>query len=233
MLDARERPVPLRSADEGASIKLARALRAAGDSRAAIQIYRRLQSQKNAPPGLQIELGETLMDAGMIDDAIGVFLAIPSGSPNAAEAQLGLARAQLALNKPGNALEYIDRAASLAQNDVRILVVRGIILDCLRRHSEAQTSYRAAMALAPRSVAARNNLALSLVFTGQYKEAIALLTPIARSVDASARERQNLALVLGLSGDAGAALALSRVDLDEAKAQANTRFFAFVNQHGR
>jgi len=173
------------------------------------------------------------MDAGMIDDAIGVFLAIPSGSPNAADAQLGLARAQIELNKPANALEYIDKAASITQNDIRILVLRGIILDCVGRHSDAQASYRAAMALAPRSVAVRNNLALSLVFTGQYKEAIGLLTPIARSVDATARERQNLALVLGLSGDAGAALALSRVDLDEASAQANTRFFAFVNQKGR
>lgn len=173
------------------------------------------------------------MDAGMIDDAIGAFLAIPPASPNAADAQLGLARAQLALNKPMHALAYIDRAASLAPIDVRILVVRGIILDCLRRHSDAQASYRAAMALAPRSVAARTNLALSLAFTGEYQEAIGLLTPIARSADATIKARQNLAFVLGLSGDSSAALALSRVDLDEELAQANTRFFAFVNQRGR
>ncbi|MBT2189085.1 tetratricopeptide repeat protein [Sphingobium nicotianae] len=219
--------------DDETSIRLASAFRAAGDYRSAIQVYRRLLSQKASSPDLRLELGETLIDAGLIDDAIGVFLAVSAEFPDNGQAQLGLARANLMLNSPPEALKYVEKAAALDQSNQRILIVRGVILDRLGRHSEAQASYRAALSLEPRSVAARNDLALSLALSGQYKEAIDILTPIARSADATAGDRQNLAFVLGLSGDVKGALALSRVDLDEAAAQANSRFFAFVGPKGR
>lgn len=109
-----------------------------------------------------------------------------------------------------------------------MLVDRGVALDAVGRHAEAQTSYRAVLATSPRHVSARNDLALSLAVTGQYDEAVALLTPLARSSAATPRIRENLALVYGLMGDADRAATLSRADLDDSSIQINQAFFAAV-----
>jgi Flp pilus assembly protein TadD len=77
-------------------------------------------------------------------------------------------------------------------------------------------------------VSARNNLALSLAVTGQFDEAIALLTPLARSSAATPRIRENLALIYGLMGDADRATLLSRSDLDDSSIRANLEFLAAV-----
>jgi Flp pilus assembly protein TadD len=102
------------------------------------------------------------------------------------------------------------------------------VLDSLGRHAEAQASYRAVLETSPRQVSARNNLALSLAVTGQFDEAVALLTPLVRSSAATPRIRENLALVYGLMGDADRAAMLSRSDLDDSSIRANLEFMAAV-----
>lgn len=171
-----------------------------------------------------MEFGDVLLAANMPDDAIDLFSQVPAGS----SAQLGVAKAHLALNEPVKALSAADQALALAPNDERVLVDRGVALDSLGRHAEAQTSYRAVLATTPRHVSARNNLALSLAVTGQYDEAVALLTPLVRSSAATPRIRENLALVYGLMGDADRSAMLSRSDLDESSIRANLEFIAAV-----
>jgi Flp pilus assembly protein TadD len=109
---------------------------------------------------------------------------------------------------------------------VRVLVDRGATLDALRRHAEAQASYRTVLAIEPHNVAARNNLALSLALTGQFAPALRLIAPLARSAAATPKIRENLALILGLSGDDARAATVSRMDLDEASTADNLTFFA-------
>lgn len=211
--------------DDASSLKLARTFRTAGDPRSAVPIYQRLVNRKEPDPGVQVELGDTLLETGLFDQAIGVYQAVPPGSSAGGEAELGLARVQLALDQPGRALVHADRAVQLAPTNERVLVGRGVVLDRLNRHADAQASYRAALKIEPRSVAGRSDLALSLAMTGNYDEALEILEPIARSADASPQDRQNLAFIYGLKGDRQAALTLSRVDLPEAVAQANVKYF--------
>ena len=225
------RPQPV--SDEGTTIRLARALRSDGDPLAAVQIYRKVLARKGAADDLYLEMAFTMLDAGLVDDAIGVFAAIPPNAPDAAAAQFGLARAQMAMNQPGKAVEYVDRAAAMAPGNLAILVGRGVALDEVGRHVEAQASYRAALVIAPRSIAARSDLALSLALVGQYAQALEILIPIARSAGATARDRQNLAFIYGMQGDSKAALALGRADLDEHAVQANATFFALAGKPGR
>lgn len=221
---------PAVQVDDAASLKLARTFRAGGDSRSAIPIYQRLVDRKDADPDVQVELGDTLLESGLFDQAIGAYQAVPAGSRAGGEAELGLARVQLALNQPARALAHADRAVQLAPANERVLIGRGVVLDRLGRHPDAQTSYRAALKIEPRSVAARSDLALSLAMTQRYDEALEILEPIARSADATAQDRQNLAFVYGLKGDRQEALALSRVDLPEAAAQANVKYFETARQ---
>lgn len=216
--------------DDGAALHLARGLRSAGDAVSAIQLYRQVLAHKPSREDVRLELADTLLEANLIDQAIGTYGEIGVGSSFAAEAQLGLALAQQRLGRPDAALEHAQRAATLAPDNLRVLVGLGVALDRMGRQAEAQISYRRALVISPRSIAARNDLALSLALSRRYDEAIELLAPIARSADASPRDRQNLAFIYGLSGNREAALALSRVDLDDASALANARFFDLASK---
>jgi Flp pilus assembly protein TadD len=232
-LDAQAKPSPggdapqVSAGDAKTTLQLARAARSAGDLSAAITLYRGIAG-KGADPAVQVEFGDALLQGEMIDDAIGVYQAVSPASKAGVGALLGLQQCYLRLSQPQKALEYAQRATAMAPRDERAQVGLGVSLDGAGRHREAQTAYRAALAVAPRSIAARNDLALSLALTRQFQEAIDILTPMAKSANASARTRQNLALIYGLKGDREQALAMSRADLEAPAAEANLRFFDFV-----
>ena len=215
------------------ALRLARAARAAGDLASAANLYRTVIAAGAADPILTVEFADTLLDAGSFDEAIGIYSRIEANSPARLSALLGLTRAYLALSQLAKALESSEQARALSPTDARVLVARGVALDMLGRHPEAQGSYLAVLADSPRDVAARNNLALSFALSGRFPEALDILTPIARSTNASPRVRQNLALIYGLMGDRGRAADTSRADLDKTVTEANLRFFDFVRGENR
>lgn len=139
-----------------------------------------------------------------------------------------MTKAYLNLAEPAKALVYADEAQALDAQNTRVLIDRGVALDTLGRHTEAQDCYRSVLATTPRHVAARNNLALSLALTGKFDEAIALMAPLVRSSTATPQVRENMAVIYALQGDADRAAVLSRVDLDEGVTQANLSFLAAV-----
>jgi Flp pilus assembly protein TadD len=216
------------SAYGGAALRLARATRQAGDLAASVQLYRNLVAGRSAAPEVEVELGDVLVEAGSPDDAIDTYSQIGARSPARLGALLGMTRAYLNLGDPAKALEYATEAQALGPRDARVLVDKGIALDTLNRHDEAQKLYREVLVAVPRHVSARNNLALSLALTGQYDEALALIGPLVRSSSATPRERENMAIIYGLMGDADHATLLSRVDLDEVTTRSNLTFFANV-----
>jgi len=227
-LAASPRPAPPAAGTPASNLKLARTLRGAGELNAAIGAYRAVAAVKPVDPAVLAEFGDALLSAGLIDESIGVYSEVNLQSKSAADALMGLSRAQLSLDSPAKALVYADRAITAAPAEPRAQILRGVILDGMGRHAEAQICYRAALKQEPRGLAARNDLALSLAITGQYAEAIDILGPIARSSDATPGLRQNLALIYGLKGDRDKALALGRADLDPTAAEANQRFADMV-----
>jgi Flp pilus assembly protein TadD len=209
----------------GPALRLARASRANGDLASAINLYSSVVSIKPADPAVMLEYGDTLVDAGSLDEAIEVYRKVEPGSTAWMGAQLGLQQAYLRLGEPEKSLMFADQALAVSAQDHRVLVSRGVTLDMLGRHVQAQESYRAVLASAPHDVAARNDLALSLALTGQFGEAEEIMTSMAHSSTATPRIRQNLALIYGLAGDSTHADALSRMDLDTATTKENLRFF--------
>ena len=209
----------------GPALRLARASRASGDLASAINLYSSVVAIKPADPAVMLELGDTLVDAGALDEAVEVYRKVETGSSAWLGAQLGLQQAYLKLGEPEKSLLFADQAMTVAPQDHRVLVCRGVTLDMLGRHVDAQESYRAVLAGAPHDVAARNDLALSLALTGRFGEAEDIMTSMARSSTATPRIRQNLALIYGLAGDPSHAGALSRMDLDAITTEGNLRFF--------
>ena len=217
-------------ADNNVALKLAHAASEAGDLASAVSLYKSVVATKPGDDAVLVELGEAQLGTGAIDDAVQTFSKVGAKSSAQVGAQLGLERAYLMLRDPARALNYADSVNALAPNDKRVQIGRGVALDMLGRHAEAQACYRKAVAIDPHDIAARSDLALSLALTGGFDEAIRIMTPIAREPSATPRLRQNLALIYGLRGDAPAARTLSRVDLDATQTDANLRFFAMVRQ---
>ena len=217
--------------DTNKDLRLARAARSAGDYVSAINLYRTVIATRPQDEALVVELGDTMLDLGAVDDAIGVYGKVSLKSPARAGAEVGLGRAQLSMHQAEAALAHFDAAHMLAPNDAKALLGRGIALDILNRHQEAQESYRTVMTTDPRNVAARNDLALSLALTGDYAQAASILQPIAMSPTATERIRQNMALIYGLQGNTQQAARISRVDLSEADTEANLRFYQAVRGH--
>jgi Flp pilus assembly protein TadD len=209
----------------GPALRLARASRANGDLASAINLYSSIVAIKPADPAVMLEFGDTLVDAGSLDDAIEVYRKVEPGSVAWLGAQLGLQQAYLRLGEPEKSLLSVDQAIIVSPGDHRLLVCRGVTLDMLGQHVQAQESYRAVLAKAPGDVAARNDLALSLALAGQFGEAEDIMASMVRSSTATPRLRQNLALIYGLAGDAAHAGALSRMDLDTNTTYENMRFF--------
>jgi Flp pilus assembly protein TadD len=226
-MDQKTTQQPL-SVSQGSELRLARAARAAGDLASAINVYRSIIASGPGHDEVIVELGDVLLDAGALDDAMDAYEKVGADAAAKLGAELGLARASLKLAQSEAALAHFQKASDLAPEDVRCLVGLGVALDLLDRHDEAQQKYRAVLKLQPRHVAARNDLALSLALTGRYPDALEILAPLAMSSTATPRIRQNLALIYGLMGDARKAVAMGRMDLDEAGAEANQRFFQRV-----
>ena len=214
----------------GASLDLANAARKVGDFRSAEEIYNQALTREPGNDAARAQLGATQLQAGAIYDAIKTFNMIGPASPQQVDAQIGLERAYLMLSQPQEAMVHAEKAVALAPNNPHALIGRGVALDMLQRHAEAQAAYRTALVIEPHDPGATSDLALSLAITGQYEEAIRLLTPIVRSPDVTARLRGNLALIYGLKGDQNSALALNRADMDASAAQANLKFYNLVRQ---
>ena len=105
----------------------------------------------------------------------------------------------------------------------------GIALDLLGRGQEAQSAYRAVLAIAPDDRAARNNLGLSLLLSGDYEGAVAEC----RRLPVSPARTSNTAkscVSAGMKGDAGSAAQIGSRDLDPASIAENQRFFTAVRR---
>lgn len=209
-------------------LRLARAARAAGDYASAVNLYRTVLETRPDDSRLRVELGQTHLEIGDVDGAIAAFERVGPDAPARLDAVIGLAHARFGLHQPEKAMAYLDQAARIAPDDPRVTLGRGVALDLMKRHGEAQALYRAVLDADPQHVGARNNLALSLALTGQYKESVDIMTRLVRSSRATPRIRQNLALIYGLRGDVQQAAAMSRMDLNESDTAANLRLFSLL-----
>jgi len=72
-----------------------------------------------------------------------------------------LGRMLAASKRPAEALAVFEDGLRADPGSAALLVGKGVALDLLRRHAEAQEAYRASLKIDPENTAARNNFALS------------------------------------------------------------------------
>lgn len=223
---------PARTATHGPSdtstadalVRIAHASLKAGDPGSAISMLKRAHELEPSSVSILAELGRTLGAVRAWSESVKAYRQAVALAPKDPDIRRGYGGALLKLNELALAeVEY--RAALALKEEPSTLEGLAVCLDLQGRHDEAEADFRKAYQLDPQDAAIRSNLALSLALWGKGNEAVALLAPLAAAPGATPRQRQNLALVFGISGDLDQAAALSRLDLGETAVQNNLAYF--------
>jgi Flp pilus assembly protein TadD len=166
-----------------------------------------------------VRVAEAESALGQRDQATRGFRQALALEPDNTGAALGLGRLELA-SDPAAAAGVLLRLSTRDPHNVAVLVDLGIARDLLGQHAEAQRAYRLALAIEPERAAANVNLALSLALSGDPRQALTILRPIALSPGASPRVRQDLAVALVLAGDDEEAGRVLHTDMPQPEALA-------------
>ena len=194
-------------------LALADRLKAEGNVSSAVSMY---QQAHQANPGdirPLLGLGECLLAISANADAAQAYGAALQIDPNNLEALRGLGHARILLGQPQFAVSQYQTAVKVAPTDIRSLNGLGVAQDMVGDHSAAQATYKRVLAIEPNNQSAKNNLGLSLALSGDNAGAIKILEDLSKSAGSSTVNRQNLALVYGVSGQLDQARQVSRADL--------------------
>ena len=127
----------------------------------------------------------------------------------------------------------LQQAAAQPDATWQVHSAKGVVLDQLGRHADAQSAYQMALKKSPGQVTTLNNLGLSQAQAGDLKTAektlrAAYVTPAGKS---HSRLRQNLALVVGLQGRFDEAKTIVGADLPPQQVEANMAYLRKMLSH--
>lgn len=160
-----------------------------------------------------VALSQALRAMGRHAEAVEAVGRALIAHPDAPNALLEMARAQIERGQGFYAIEPARRAAALNPLDWRPQSLLGVAYEQAKRDDEALSAHQHAVALAPSEAAPRANLAMHLAGKGDLAGAEALLRVAVAQPSATLQIRQNLALVVGLQGRLDEAEKLARQDL--------------------
>ncbi len=206
-------------------LRLARNSADSGNHRAALEFYRKAAQANPDAFAPRLGIARSAYELGRPGEAAAAYQAALEVRPDAATAKLGLGKALLADEELRAAIDTFDEMIGARRADHRPYLAKGVALDLLGRHAEAQATYRQGLEQAPDNLALKNNLGLSLAVAGEHKRAIRLLERIARDPMAPARTRQNLALAYALAGDMQGAAVAARRDLAPEVVERNLSYY--------
>ncbi|MDX1431466.1 MAG: sulfotransferase [Gammaproteobacteria bacterium] len=184
----------------------ANALLAAGDTEAAIELYRRVLALEPGASGVLNNLGLALQAAGDARGAADAFRRSVALSPANPAAQYNLGNALRALGEPRDAIAAYRRTLELdARNAVAHNNLGAVLLE-VGEPGEALGAIERAIALAPDAAEAHNNLGLAELALGRPAAAALALRRCLELAPHYADALLNLGRVLELEGDADGAV---------------------------
>ncbi len=196
----------------------------AGDVATAAALYRRAHSMDENNAKALIGLGNALSGLGSYEGAREAYRKALDIKPDNPDALHGLGNSLIALDQPAAAIDHFEAVLKKRQ-DARSYNGIGVAHDMMGDHAGAQAYYKTGLKTTPGNLSLRNNLGLSLALAGDFEAAIKLLRRVASDPRAGSRQRLNLALVYGLSGDSIAAAEVARIDLDEPAVRRNLAYY--------
>ncbi len=179
------------------------------------------------------KFSEALRRGGRADRAAQIALESLRRFPEDRALLTTLGYAQIAANKPQDALRPLAIVASAEPRNWRVRSALGAALDQIGRFQDARLAYQEALAIEPNDPRVLTNLGVSYILAGEPAEAEPILRQAASLPNAPAEARQNLAIALALTGRFAEAEQIQRVDLPPAQAAANVQYLRGLLSDGR
>lgn len=121
-------------------------------------------------------------------------------------------------------IPLFDQAIASDEHYIRAYQGKGIALNNIGKHEEAERIYEKALKIEPGSVGILNNYAMSKILGGHYQEAITMLAPLVKDGAQNATVQENYALAHCLDGKRDEARTLYAKFLPPAQVEENLRF---------
>ena len=201
-------------------LNVAMAAEASGDSQTALQLYAGAVAKNPSDTNAVVLYARALVNARRISLARELLVRQLDAQPGQPALARELATIDVLQGQPAAALPRFDLALARDKNDVRALVNKGIALDMLGNHVEAQELYQRADRLSPDDSAIRSNLAMSLMLAGRAADASRMMDTVAEGPVAVPRIRNNMAVLAASSGDMPRARQLSNGEISDAELRA-------------
>jgi Flp pilus assembly protein TadD len=181
-------------------MRVGEAAERAGDKATAIAMY--TAAAHDAPDDVAVQLAAAsgLARAGKWNQARDLMVERVKSHPNNPDLLRMLASIYVMVGQSEAAIARFDQVLALAPNDIQAMADKGVALDLLGRHGEAQALYRRALAIAPNDPIVSNDLALSLLMEGRAPAALAVLQPFAEADGVPDRLKINLGVILAANG---------------------------------
>lgn len=209
--------------DPDSILRIAETMKKSGDYDMATKFYRQaLQLNPNLLDA-SIGLSQCLRFTGRQEMALEVLEAVPA-SERTVMWHKAMGSVYSANHNPRKCIESYKQAHAANPQDVGTINGLGVCHDILGQHVVAQKWYNQALALSPNNNHLKSNLGLSLSLANKTTEGIEILSSIVNGQDATPRDRQNLAIAYGLSGDLDKAAKMFSIDLKESEVRTNLAF---------
>lgn len=209
-------------------VRIASASASSGDLSLAMKLYRDASKKAPRDPTPWIGLGDTMVSARLLDQATEAYDNALNLEPASPGVKLGMARIHLMLEQAPEARALLEEVQETQPENWRIYNSLGVSEDLAKNHARAQDYYLQALDFSPRNLSVLTNYSLSLALEGNYADAISLLEDVIEEPSATARHRQNLALVYGLAGSENNAKQMARRDLSDRDVENNMNFYRFI-----
>lgn len=219
------------SEDQSKLVRMANKMRENGDYQTALKFYLQVANQEAETAEVIFGIADCYSKLGQSNEALSRLLDYKGIYPDHPLINRELGKVYLSLNEPKQCIKYFSAALETHPNDIVTLNGLGVCNDLVKNHEAAQKHYLSALALNPKATYISANLGLSYTFSREtISEAIKILGKIANSSDATPKDRQNLALAYGLSGDFKKAAEIFSVDLNDEEVENNLAYIRNARQ---
>lgn len=189
-------------------LNVADAAEESGDRQTAVAMYLAAANDAPGDAAVQVRSAEGLARTGRLDEARALLDRRVKAGMHDGDVLRTLGAVQIMAGNPGTAVQTLSAALAAKPDDSKAMVDKAVALDILQRHQEAQGLYRQALMLSPGDPTTSNDLALSLMLSGQTTEAEAVLAPFRDNTGLPERMRTNQGIVAAASGHQADAQAL-------------------------
>lgn len=203
--------------------KIANSEKVEGNTTEASAIENQLINLEANEPESFLAMSKILQKQGRKQESLELLQTGEQLNPNDEKLRLALAIELIENNQNSEGLAKLKTIKTLKNKDYYNGL--GVANDKLGEHEAAQDAFDEGIAKYPKDDLLKNNLALSLIFTRDYQEAIEILKPLTKKPNAKVKYRHNLALAYGMSGKYEEAAKVLSYDLNKKKVDENIKAY--------